>query len=240
MISANESVSLPNDTPSAILLINIVDADTLVGRLMMTIIRFYLLFLWCVKVLMVIFICGFLVRYGARVICQKMYWLLVAFLYSSINLDNPIYRGICDSIPGMVEFVSNDRCKRYTVRETICWPDVDVLCTSFYLPREFGSVVICAVYVPFTFMYGMQQEQKLILQGFEQRETWYNKTLDKCYKNIKMLMLPDLTMATTSSTKFPHKTMLKCSKPQIKMVTVWSENDRKTERLVPVHKLGIF
>ncbi len=46
----------------------------------------------------------------------------------------------------------NDRwCRQHTVREKICSSDVELLCVSlrpFYLPREFGNILICSVYVP--------------------------------------------------------------------------------------------
>lgn len=52
---------------------------------------------------------------------------------------------------GLAVYVSNAWCKQYTIKDTICCPDAEVLCIKirpFYLPREFGSVVFCAVYVP--------------------------------------------------------------------------------------------
>lgn len=47
-------------------------------------------------------------------------------------------------------YVNSDWCRLYTVRETFCSPDVEILCASLrplYLPREFGNIVVCAVYV---------------------------------------------------------------------------------------------
>lgn len=52
---------------------------------------------------------------------------------------------------GIGMYVSDKWCKQYTVRETICSPDVELLCISMrphYLPREFGNIIIAAVYVP--------------------------------------------------------------------------------------------
>lgn len=52
---------------------------------------------------------------------------------------------------GMAVYVSNNWRKQYTVRETLCCPDVQILHLTlrpFYLPREFGSVAECVVYVP--------------------------------------------------------------------------------------------
>ncbi len=52
---------------------------------------------------------------------------------------------------GICVYVSNNWCKQYTVREKICDPDLELLCLSlrpFYLPREFGNIIVCAVYIP--------------------------------------------------------------------------------------------
>lgn len=52
---------------------------------------------------------------------------------------------------GVCLFVKNSLCKNFTVRETVCTSDLELLCLSlrpFYLPREFGNIIICAVYVP--------------------------------------------------------------------------------------------
>lgn len=53
---------------------------------------------------------------------------------------------------GGVSVHINDRyCRTYTVRESVCNADVELLCLSlrpFYLPREFGNIIICSVYVP--------------------------------------------------------------------------------------------
>jgi len=48
-------------------------------------------------------------------------------------------------------YVNNNWCKQYTIRETYCDPDLELLCLSmrpFYLPREFGNIIICVAYVP--------------------------------------------------------------------------------------------
>ena len=52
---------------------------------------------------------------------------------------------------GIGVFINDRYCKNYTVRETVCNADVELLCLSlrpFYLPREFGNIIICSVYVP--------------------------------------------------------------------------------------------
>lgn len=41
--------------------------------------------------------------------------------------------------------------KQYKIRETICTPDLELLCIStrsFYLPREFGNIILCSTYIP--------------------------------------------------------------------------------------------
>ena len=52
---------------------------------------------------------------------------------------------------GLAVYVSSRWCSQYTVRDKHCDRDVELLCLSlrpFYLPREFGNIVICAVYIP--------------------------------------------------------------------------------------------
>lgn len=52
---------------------------------------------------------------------------------------------------GICVFVSDCRCKNYTVRETVCIPNIELLCISlrpFYLLREFGNIIICSACVP--------------------------------------------------------------------------------------------
>ena len=52
---------------------------------------------------------------------------------------------------GICIFVKDSWCSQITIRETECDPDIELLCLSlrpFYLPREFGNVIICAAYVP--------------------------------------------------------------------------------------------
>ena len=52
---------------------------------------------------------------------------------------------------GVCLFVNDSWCRNYTVRDTVCTADIELLCLSLrphYLPREFGNVLICTVYVP--------------------------------------------------------------------------------------------
>ena len=47
-------------------------------------------------------------------------------------------------------YVSISWCKQYAIRVTVCDPDLEPLCLSmrpFYLPREFGNIIICAAYI---------------------------------------------------------------------------------------------
>ena len=48
-------------------------------------------------------------------------------------------------------YVNDQWCRQYTTKDIMCNPNVELLCLSlrpFYLPREFGNVLICSVYVP--------------------------------------------------------------------------------------------
>lgn len=52
---------------------------------------------------------------------------------------------------GVCIYIKDKWCCQHMVRDTVCNPDVELLCLSlrpFYLPREFGNIIICAVYVP--------------------------------------------------------------------------------------------
>lgn len=52
---------------------------------------------------------------------------------------------------GVCIYIKDNWCCQHTVRDTVCNSDVELLCLSlrsFYLPREFGNIIICAVYVP--------------------------------------------------------------------------------------------
>lgn len=51
---------------------------------------------------------------------------------------------------GICVYVNNNWCNQVTVRGTICDPNLEVLCLSmrpFYLPREFGNIILCATYM---------------------------------------------------------------------------------------------
>lgn len=52
---------------------------------------------------------------------------------------------------GICVYIRKDWCNQVTIRETLCCPDVELLCLSvrpFYLPREFSNIILCAAYVP--------------------------------------------------------------------------------------------
>lgn len=48
---------------------------------------------------------------------------------------------------GVCVYIRDEWCSQYTVRESLCNPDVELLCLSlrpFYLPREFGNI-LCSI-----------------------------------------------------------------------------------------------
>ncbi len=52
---------------------------------------------------------------------------------------------------GICMYINDNWCKQFTTMETVCDPDLELLCVSlrpFYLSREFGNIIICAAYVP--------------------------------------------------------------------------------------------
>ncbi|KAG1940176.1 hypothetical protein F2P79_016894 [Pimephales promelas] len=52
---------------------------------------------------------------------------------------------------GICVFINDKWCRQYTVRKIVCNPDVELMCLSLrplYLPREFGNIILCSVYVP--------------------------------------------------------------------------------------------
>lgn len=70
--------------------------------------------------------------------------------FSLIRADR-IYQSGKSRGDGIAMYVSNNWCKQYTVREMFCFPDVEFLhlhFRPFYLPREFGNVSMCIVYIP--------------------------------------------------------------------------------------------
>lgn len=182
--------------------------------------------------------------------------------FSLIRADRTEESGKCRG-GGMAVYVSNNWCKQHTVRESFCSPDVELLhlhFRPFHLPREFGSVSVCVVYVPPSgnaaraatriadcvhnelqrspgapvFIMGDFNHCKLelALPGFEQYvrcSTRDNRTLDKCYGNINNAYIakPKPPLANSDHNVIhlipTYKTMLKRSKPQVKTVTLWTE-----------------
>ncbi len=64
-----------------------------------------------------------------------------SFIHSDRSLESGKTRG-----GGLCVFINDEWCRQYTTRETICDPDVELLCLSlrpFFLPREFGNIVMC-------------------------------------------------------------------------------------------------
>lgn len=52
---------------------------------------------------------------------------------------------------GICVFINDRWCRQHTLWKTVCNPDVELMCLSLrplYLPREFGNIILCTVYVP--------------------------------------------------------------------------------------------
>ena len=52
---------------------------------------------------------------------------------------------------GLCLYMNQRWCNNYTLRSTVCTPNIEMICVSFrpfYLPREFGQVHIILVYIP--------------------------------------------------------------------------------------------
>lgn len=52
---------------------------------------------------------------------------------------------------GICVYVNERWCSHITIKSAVCNPDIELLCLSlrpFYLPREFGNILICVAYVP--------------------------------------------------------------------------------------------
>ena len=52
---------------------------------------------------------------------------------------------------GLCFYMNEKWCRNYTVRNTICQPDIELMCVSFrpfYLPREFNQVHVILAYIP--------------------------------------------------------------------------------------------
>ncbi len=70
--------------------------------------------------------------------------------FSHIRSDRTVLSGKSKG-GGLCLYINDRWCRQHTVREKICSSDVELLCVSlrpFYLPREFGNILICSVYVP--------------------------------------------------------------------------------------------
>lgn len=150
----------------------------------------------------------------------------------------------------------------------MCNEDIELLCLSlrpFYLPREFGNILICSVYVPpdgnasraaFRVADCVQEQLQrtpnapifvmgdfnhcslnIALPGFEQYikcDTRKNKTLDKCYGNVKSaytaVAKPPLANSDHNTVLLipTYRTALKNSKSLVKSVNVWSSDSIET------------
>ena len=169
---------------------------------------------------------------------------------------------------GLCLYINDKWCRQHTVREKICNPDVEFLCVSlrpFYLPREFGNILICSVYVPPNsnasraaaqvadcvheqlqrtpnapiFIMGDLNHCNLntALAGFEQYikcDTRKNRTLDKCYGNVKhaytAIAKPPLSNSDHNTVHLipTYKTALKSSKPLVKSINAWTDDSIET------------
>ena len=52
---------------------------------------------------------------------------------------------------GICMYIRDAWCGNYTIKDTVCSPDLELLCVSlrpFHLPRDYGNIFICAVYIP--------------------------------------------------------------------------------------------
>lgn len=70
--------------------------------------------------------------------------------FSHIRSDRTVMSGKGKG-GGLCLYINDRWCRQHTFREKICSSDVELLCVSlrpFYLPREFGNILICSVYVP--------------------------------------------------------------------------------------------
>lgn len=188
--------------------------------------------------------------------------------------------GISNTLPevsggGLAVYINQRWCSQFTVRERICTENIEMLCISmrpFYLPREFGNIIICAVYIPPRgkaylaarsiadcvhdqlertpeapcFVLGDFNHCKLeaTMPGFYQYVGCYTrgeKTLDKCYGNVKKAYAakarPPLSSlrGVDSDHKVVHliptyKSLFKSSKPVVKTVHVWNNDSIDTLR----------
>lgn len=52
---------------------------------------------------------------------------------------------------GVYTYINDRWCRQHAIKNKICTSDVEAVCLNlqpFYLPREFGCVILCVVYVP--------------------------------------------------------------------------------------------
>lgn len=52
---------------------------------------------------------------------------------------------------GVCVYIKDSWCTNYAVKDKVCSPDLELLCLSlrpFYLPRDFGNIFVCVVYIP--------------------------------------------------------------------------------------------
>lgn len=52
---------------------------------------------------------------------------------------------------GICVYIKDSWCSNYTTKDMVRTPDLELICLSlrpFYLPRDYGNIFICAVYIP--------------------------------------------------------------------------------------------
>lgn len=53
---------------------------------------------------------------------------------------------------GICVFVNQKWCSQFTPRESVCNPDIELVCLSLFyplhLPHELGDILLCSVYIP--------------------------------------------------------------------------------------------
>lgn len=76
--------------------------------------------------------------------CKYKTSQMSALVWIGINSGTTWGGGIC-------VFIKDAWCRNYMIKDTVCTLDLTLICLSlwpFYLPRDYGNIFICAVYIP--------------------------------------------------------------------------------------------
>lgn len=178
------------------------------------------------------------------------------------NIDSGKVRG-----GGICVYINESWCNNYTIKYRVCTPDLELICISlrpFYLPRDYGNIFLCSVYIPPNgnalkaascvadcahqqlrdkpdspiFVLGdfNHCRLELSLPGFQQyvkNSTRKNRTLDKCYGNIKDAYAARIKPPLSNSDhNIIHliptfKCAIKKSKPVTKIVSVFQDESKE-------------